>query len=61
MADLLNEDRIRKMIAAVSKNACRSLGYTREELLQLYLWDIDPVYPKELWDTQWLEFQQACL
>lgn len=39
----------------VNKQACKSLGYTREELLSLYLWDIDPDYPKELWGPHWEE------
>ncbi|MDC4228036.1 MAG: response regulator [Candidatus Manganitrophus sp.] len=33
----------------VNEQACRSLGYTRDELLNLKLWDIDPVFPKERW------------
>ena len=33
----------------VNDQACRSLGYTREELLDMCLWDIDPIYPKEQW------------
>ena len=42
----------------VNDQACRSLGYTREELLKLQLWDIDPVFPKERWRAQWEEFQR---
>ena len=34
----------------VNEQACRSLGYTRDELLGLKLWDIDPVFPKEQWE-----------
>lgn len=41
----------------VNEQACRSLGYTREELLQLKLWDIDPVFPKELWNQNWEGYQ----
>jgi PAS domain S-box-containing protein len=37
--------------------ACRSLGYTREELLNLNLFDIDPVYPKERWYKNLEEYQ----
>jgi len=36
----------------VNNEACRSLGYTRDELLNLCLWDIDPVYPKERWYSE---------
>jgi PAS domain S-box-containing protein len=42
----------------VNDEACRSLGYTREELLKLRLWDIDPVYPKERWDAEWKQFNK---
>jgi PAS domain S-box-containing protein len=42
----------------VNDEACRSLGYTREELLSLCLWDIDPYYPKELWDSNWEQYQE---
>ncbi len=42
----------------VNEQACRSLGYTREELMQLRLWDIDPVFPKERWTTEWQRFQE---
>jgi len=42
----------------VNDQACRSLGYTREELMQLHLWDIDPVFPRERWDTEWKQFQE---
>jgi PAS domain S-box-containing protein len=41
----------------VNDQACRSLGYTREELLRLHLWDIDLIYPKERWDKNWEEYQ----
>ncbi|MGB7769419.1 MAG: PAS domain-containing protein [Verrucomicrobiia bacterium] len=42
----------------VNEQACRSLGYTREELMRLHLWDFDPVFPKERWDADWKQFQQ---
>src|SRR5579884_2208265 len=34
----------------VNEQACRSLGYTRDELLSLKLWEIDPVFPKARWE-----------
>lgn len=37
----------------VNEKACSSLGYTKNELLTLKLWDIDPVYPKDQWDKRW--------
>jgi PAS domain S-box-containing protein len=42
----------------VNEKAYISLGYTRDELMNLQLWDIDPVYPKELWDTNWESYQK---
>ncbi|WP_051309067.1 PAS domain S-box protein [Desulfogranum japonicum] len=33
----------------VNDSACRRLGYSREELLQMYVWDWDPLFSKELW------------
>lgn len=33
----------------VNEACCKSLGYTREELLQLTVHDIDPNFPRELW------------
>ena len=37
----------------VNEQACRSLGYTREELMGMHLWDIDPGFKCEFWDTAW--------
>src|SRR6056297_1872030 len=37
----------------VNEQACHSLGYTRAELLQMFLWDIDPNFSKERWDKHW--------
>jgi PAS domain S-box-containing protein len=34
----------------VNEQACRSLGYSRDELMSLKLWDIDPVFPRERWE-----------
>lgn len=42
----------------VNEEACRSLGYTKEELLELYLWDYDPNYTKERWDEEWESYQE---
>jgi PAS domain S-box-containing protein len=41
----------------VNEQACRSLGYTRDEMMRLKLWDIDPVFPKERWETIWTQRQ----
>ena len=39
----------------VNQAACNSLGYTREELLSLVVFDIDPQYPRERWMAHWEE------
>ncbi len=41
----------------VNLQACRSLGYSREELLSMYLWDIDPDFPKRRWKKHWEELR----
>lgn len=43
----------------VNEQACRSLGYTDEELLSLFLWDIDPDFPAERWDDQWEQLKST--
>jgi len=35
----------------VNPQACRSLGYTREEMLSLFLWDIDPYFHPRRWSA----------
>ncbi|BAI61360.1 putative histidine kinase [Methanocella paludicola SANAE] len=38
-------------LAYVNQAACRSLGYSREELLSMHIWDIDPGYsPEKIWE-----------
>ncbi len=44
-------------IVDVNEAACRTLGYTRQELLQLSVADIDPHYREELW-TKYLAEQK---
>jgi two-component system, cell cycle sensor histidine kinase and response regulator CckA len=43
----------------VNDQACRSLGYTREELLNRSIPDIDPEFPPEMWNTFWQNLIQA--
>ncbi|MBI5693605.1 MAG: PAS domain S-box protein [Verrucomicrobia bacterium] len=38
--------------------ACRSLGYTREELCQLTVSDIDPNFPREKWADHWAKSRE---
>ena len=42
----------------VNERACHSLGYTRAELLLMFLWDIDPDFSKERWDNQWEDLEE---
>ncbi|MCC9000353.1 MAG: PAS domain-containing protein, partial [Candidatus Contendobacter sp.] len=37
----------------VNEQACLSLGYTRDELLTMAVWDIDPNFPSEKWFLHW--------
>lgn len=37
----------------VNEAACLSLGYTRQELMQMTIPDIDPNFPAEHWDEHW--------
>lgn len=41
----------------VNEQACRALGYTREELLGLHVRDFDPDFPAERWPGHWNELQ----
>jgi PAS domain S-box-containing protein len=43
----------------VNDQACRSLGYTREELLGLKFWDIDEIFPEERWRKLWEKWERA--
>ena len=37
----------------VNNEACRMLGYTREELLNLSVFDVDPDFSADDWETHW--------
>ncbi|MGF1583293.1 MAG: PAS domain S-box protein [Gemmataceae bacterium] len=37
----------------VNNAACRTLGYSREELLAMTVHDIDPSFPEEVWGPHW--------
>ncbi len=45
-------------IVDVNAAACRTLGYTREELLQLRVSDIDAHYSAEIWPQHFAELRQ---
>jgi PAS domain S-box-containing protein len=42
----------------VNEMACRSLGYSREELLTMSVHDIDPNFPVEAWPAHWSEVKE---
>ncbi|UCD38223.1 MAG: PAS domain S-box protein [Fidelibacterota bacterium] len=42
----------------VNEAACRSLGYTRDELLSMTVHDVDPHFPQEVWPAHWEELQR---
>lgn len=42
----------------VNEASCRMLGYTREELLQMTVHDIDPNFPAEAWPAHWKELKE---
>lgn len=44
-------------IRYVNKTACETLGYSREELQQMSIPDIDPQFPMEAWKKIWQELK----
>ncbi|WP_089719157.1 hybrid sensor histidine kinase/response regulator [Candidatus Entotheonella palauensis] len=42
----------------VNEAACRSLGYTRNELLTMRVHDIDPGFPPAVWQAHWQQLRQ---
>ncbi len=44
-------------IIDVNEAACRSLGYSREELLQLSIPDIDPLYNTDVWRQHFMDLR----
>lgn len=44
-------------IIFVSDAMCTRLEYSREELLSMHIYDIDPDYPKSLWPEHWAELR----
>lgn len=41
----------------VNDTACRTLGYSREELLKLRIYDIDMGFPEDGWEKSWLRLK----
>lgn len=50
-------DRNGKVIR-VNKKACEQQGFSREELLSKYVWDVDPNFPQEAWLPHWEQLKQ---
>lgn len=42
----------------VNEDACRMLGYSRNELLDIGVADVDPDFPPEHWPAHWAELKQ---
>ena len=42
----------------VNEGSSRSLGYTKDELLSMHVWDIDPLMPMECWPGHWEELRK---
>jgi len=45
-------------ILYANDEACRSLGYSRDELLTMTVHDIDPRFPKEIWPQHWQDMKR---
>jgi PAS domain S-box-containing protein len=45
-------------IMLANDTACGALGYSRDELLAMSYWDIDPAFPKEKFSLQWREVRR---
>ena len=43
----------------VNEQACSSLGYTREEMMRLHVWDIDPFYNKNRLKKDWAKYRKS--
>jgi len=43
-------------IIYVNNSACKKLGYSKEELIGMRVWEWDPLFPKEAWPSFWNEF-----
>ncbi|BBL60119.1 sensor domain-containing protein [Methylomonas koyamae] len=41
----------------INNQSCKTLGYSHRELLQMCVFDIDPLFPKAVWSEHWLELK----
>ena len=42
----------------VNDAVCKSLGYSKEELLEMTVHDIDPKFPKKVWPKHWKDIKK---
>lgn len=42
----------------VNDAACDALGYTREELLRMFVYEVDPMLPEEKWESHWQDIRK---
>ena len=42
-----------------NEQVCRALGYDREALLAMAVWDVDPNFPPDRWPDYWRKLRQA--
>ncbi|MFH1238652.1 MAG: ATP-binding protein, partial [bacterium] len=48
-------------IRYANDQACRVLGYSRQELLSMFIYNIDVNFPSKVWKKQWQEMKQLGL
>lgn len=42
----------------VNKTVCKQLGYSRDEMLGMTVFDVDPIFPREIWEEHWSRLQR---
>jgi diguanylate cyclase (GGDEF)-like protein/PAS domain S-box-containing protein len=45
-------------VESVNDFACQTLGYSREELIGMHVWDFDPDFTQEDWISAWAELKE---
>ncbi|MCP4713561.1 MAG: PAS domain S-box protein [Deltaproteobacteria bacterium] len=45
-------------ILYMNEAACKQVGYSPKEILSMHVWDMDPLFSRELWPDFWKELQQ---
>lgn len=45
-------------IVYVNNSACNKLGYSKQELIGLHVWEWDPLFPKHIWPSFFKDFAQ---